>query len=219
MHLSELVSLVNKVRATSKKTEKVAILAQGLRHVHGKEIELLASYLVGSTPQGRIGIGWRMIESAMPPDVGAGGLLTLADVDVTLQAIAVDQGPGSSERKSAVLRRLFDRADTEERRFLTQLLLGEVRQGALEGLLLEAIAKAAALPVWDVRQAMMFKGNIGEVARLALDESAGGLARIGFQLFAPIAPMLANAAEDLDEAFERLGEAAFEFKLDGARIQ
>src|SRR6185436_1067875 len=141
MHLAELVSLVNKVRATSKKTEKVALLAHGLRQVHGKEIELLALYLVGTAPQGRIGIGWRMIESATPLAVGPGGLLTLADIDLTLQEIAAGQGAGSSERKSVVLGRLLERADAEERRFLTQLMIGEVRQGALEGVLLEAIAK------------------------------------------------------------------------------
>ena len=219
MHLADLVALVHSVRATTKKTEKVAILAHGLRQVHGKEIELLASYLVGTIPQGRIGIGWRLIETATPSAVGESGSLTLADLDLVFEALAADQGAGSMERKISSLRRLLERASMEERQFLTQLLLGEVRQGALEGLLLEAVAKAAALPSSEVRQASMFNGNIGEIARLALDGGVAGLARIGFQLLMPVAPMLANTAEDPGEALERLGEAAFEFKLDGARIQ
>ena len=219
MHLSELVALVHRVRATSRKTEKTAILAHGLRLVHGKEIELLAAYLVGAIPQGRIGIGWRLIEQAPPSSDGTGGGLTLADVDIVLEELAADQGAGSVERRVGTLRRLYERANAEERGFLTQLLLGEVRQGALEGILLEAVANAAALPSSDVRQAMMFNGNIGAIARLALEEGSTGLARIGFRLFSPIAPMLANAVDDTGEALERLGEAAFEFKLDGARIQ
>jgi DNA ligase-1 len=219
MRVSDLVSLVEAVRATVKKNEKVALLARVLRDARGRDAELLASYLSGTAPQGRIGIGWRTIESATPPEPGTGGELTLADVDAMMDALASDQGPGSMERKVTRIRRLFERADRREHRFLVQLLLGEVRQGAEEGLILEAVAKAAVLPIADVRQAMMFSGNVGAVARLSLDEGAPGLAGIGFQLLRPIAPMLANTAEDPTEALERLGEVAFEFKLDGARIQ
>src|SRR3990170_510535 len=97
--------------------------------------------------------------------------------------------------------------------------MGEVRQGALEGLVLEAIARAADLPTTDVRQAAMFAGSIGELAQAAIEEGASGLGRFSLRLLSPVAPMLANPAGDAEEALERLGEAAFEYKLDGARLQ
>jgi len=220
MKLDELVSLVAAVRATPKKTEKVTRLATGLRQVGGRELVLLASYLAGSMPQGRIGVGWKLIKAAMPREAPPPATpLTLTDIDQTMNLLAADQGNGSFERRTMELGRLFERAVPEERRFLGELLLGEIRQGALEGLLLEAITKAADVPPTAVRSAMMFGGNIGDVARLALEEGAAGLARIEFQLLNPIAPMLANAAADPAEALERLGESSFEYKLDGVRIQ
>ena len=135
-----------------------------------------------------------------------------------LDGIASDEGAGSTARKIQALRGLFQRAGLAEREFLAQLLMGEVRQGALEGLLLDAIAKAANLLQAEVRQSFMFSGNIGEVARAALEQGAAGL-RFGLRLLTPVSPMLANSAEDTSEALNRMGEAAFEFKLDGARIQ
>jgi DNA ligase 1 len=119
----------------------------------------------------------------------------------------------------AELGRLFGRATPEERRFLSQLLVGEIRQGALEGVLLDAIAKAAGLPPGDIRQAFMFAPDIGTLARAALEEGRAGLGRFALTLFKPVAPMLAASAEDVDEALGRLDDAAWEYKLDGARIQ
>ncbi|WP_447863378.1 ATP-dependent DNA ligase [Nitrospira calida] len=219
MRLARLVEVVANVRATTKKTEKVALLAECLRQTQGKETELASLYLSGALRQGRIGVGWRMIQEAMVEGAASGESLTLTEVDQVFDGIATDQGAGSTERKIGALRRLFERAGPEERRFLAQLVMGEIRQGALEGLLLDVIAKAAVLPSGDVRQAFMFSGNIGEVARAALEEGAAGLSRFSLRLFTPVAPMLANSAEDVEEALDRLEEAAFEYKLDGARIQ
>jgi DNA ligase 1 len=219
MQLTRLVEVVSKVRATTKKTEKTALLADFLRQTQGKETELAALYLSGALPQGKIGVGWRMIQEAMIEGQPSGEPLTLTDLDQVFDAIATDQGPGSTERKIGTLRRLYQRAIPEERQFLAQLIMGELRQGALEGLILDAVAKAARLQAGDVRQAMMFSGKLGEVARAAVEEGAPGLSRFSLRLFTPIAPMLANSADDVGEALERLGQAAFEFKLDGARIQ
>src|SRR5262245_7456469 len=219
MELKRLVESVIAVRATSKKTEKTQLLANLLRQAQGKDIELLALYLVGTLPQGRIGIGWRIIEQASADLPTADSSLSLHQIDQILNDIAKDQGAGSTARKIQVLRGLFERASPSERDFLTQLLMGEVRQGALEGLLLDAIAKASNLPPAEVRQAFMFSGNIGEVARAALEQGAAGLARFSLRLLTPVSPMLANSADDPAEALDRMGEAAFEFKLDGARIQ
>jgi len=219
MRLSTLVQIVDRVRATPRKTEKVALLADLLRPARGREAELAALYLTGTLPQGRIGLGWRTLPSAMMDASPEGDRLTLADVDRAAEAIAGESGAGSGERKAQALRALFARADAAERRFLVELLVGELRQGALEGLLLEAIAQASGLPAADVRQAAMYSGHVGEVARAALEEGAAGLGRFSLRLLSPVAPMLASTAGDVDAALERLGEATFEYKLDGARIQ
>jgi ATP-dependent DNA ligase I len=219
VELETLVDLVGRVRATPKKTEKIALLADFLRRTEGRETELAALYLSGTLPQGRIGIGYRTIQAAAHEGPSSGDPPSLLDVDRAFESIAADEGPGSAERKTRVLRGLMARTDGGGRRFLAELIMGELRQGALDGLVLDAVAKASGLPPADVRQAAMFSGHLGEVARAALTEGAAGLSRFTLRLLSPIAPMLANAAEDVGEALERLGEAAFEYKLDGARIQ
>ena len=219
MELAELVALVGRLRATTKKTEKVALIAALLQQAREREIELLALYLTGTLAQGRIGIGHRGLQAAMPSGPPIGEALTLAGLDQTLAGLAKEQGQGSAERRARGLRTLLERAEPAGRQFLFELLTGEVRQGALDGLVLEAIAKASALPAAEVRQASMFAPTIGALARTALEEGSAGLARFSLQLLSPVAPMLANPAGDAEEALERLGEAAFEYKLDGARLQ
>jgi DNA ligase-1 len=217
--LSRLVDGVGRIRATSRKTEKVAVIAELLKEARGEEISLVALYLSGTLPQGRIGLGWRSIQAAMTDAPASGESLGLADVDRAFSAIQAETGPGSADRRVRILRGMLERADLEQRRFLMGLVAGEIRQGALDGLVLDAIAKAAALPQAEVRQASMYSGSLGDVARAALEEGASGLSRFAMRLLSPVAPMLANAAEDPGDALERLGEAAFEYKLDGARIQ
>jgi len=219
MRLAELVALVGRLRATSKKTEKVAQIAALLQQAREREIELLALYLTGTLAQGRIGIGYRGLQAAMPSGPAIGEPLTLAGLDQALSELAKQQGQGSAERRARGLRALLERAEPPGREFLFALLTGEVRQGALDGLVLEAIAKAAALPAAEVRQASMFAPSIGALARAALEQGSAGLARFSLQLLSPVAPMLANPAEDPEEALERLGEAAFEYKVDGVRLQ
>jgi ATP-dependent DNA ligase I len=219
MQLASLVEVVGQVRATTKKTEKVRLLADFLRQTLDRETELAALYLSGSLPQGKIGVGWRMIEAAISGNSPKGTSLTLLEVDQILDDIASSQGPGSADKKLKALRHLFERTSAEERSFVSGLLMGEIRQGALEGLILDAVSKAANLPSNEVRQAMMFSNNLGEVAVAALQQGAAGLSRFTLRLLTPVSPMLANSSESVSEALERLGEAAFEYKLDGARIQ
>lgn len=219
MELAHLVDVVVRVRATPKKSEKVALLAEALRETHARETELATLYLTGSLPQGKIGIGWSIIQKAMTGVAATGAPLTLLEVDAAFDRLATEQGPGSTERRVAELGRLFSRATPDERRFLSQLLVGEIRQGALEGLLLEAIAKAAHLAPADVRQAAMFAPHVGALARAALEEGSAGLSRFSLTLFKPVVPMLANSADGVEDALGRLDQAAWEYKLDGARIQ
>jgi DNA ligase-1 len=217
--LARLVQVVERVRATSRKTEKIDLLADFLRQTSGRETEIAALYLSGTLTQGRIGLGWKTIEAAMTDAPPAGDPLSLLEVDQAFATIAGDQGQGSSRRRAGTLRAILERADPAERRFLVELVLGELRQGALEGLLQDAIAKAAGLPAPDVRHAAMFSANLGEVCRAALEQGAAGLSRFTMRLLSPVAPMLASPAEDVQDAMHRLGEGAFEYKLDGARIQ
>ena len=219
MDWAALVGLVARVRATSKKGEKVGLIAEALRGASGRDIELLALYLTGSLPQGRIGVGWSTLRAAMPAGPPAGEPLTLAALDDALGAIAGVGGPGSTDARARALRAVLQRTDEAGRRVLFELLTGELRQGALEGLVVEAIARAAGLATGDVRRAAMFAGGVGELARAALEEGAAGLGRFSLRLLSPVAPMLASPAGDAGEAIERLGEAAFEYKVDGARLQ
>lgn len=236
MQLAQLIQAVDRVRATTKKSEKVRLLAEVLRQTSGQETTLAALYLSGSLPQGKIGIGWNIIQRAMqetpsfsPTNPGvlgstpfpgpAGEPLTLLEIDRVLGTLASERGSGSTERRVTELGKLFSRAKPEERQFLSQLIIGEIRQGALEGVLLDAIAVAAELPPANVREASMFAPNIGELAQAALEKGSSGLAGYSLRLFDPVAPMLANSAADVDEALDRLERAAFEYKLDGARIQ
>ena len=219
MELARLVDTVEQVRATTKKSEKIRILADMLRATRGQETVLTSLYLSGSLPQGKIGVGWNLIQHAMQAASATGEPLTLLEVDRVLGTLAAERGPGSTERRIMELGKLLGRATPEEQRFLSQLLIGEIRQGALKGVILEAIATAAELPSRDVREADMFAPNIGELAQVALEKGSAGLARFSLRLFVPVAPMLANSADDVDEALQRFDRAAFEYKLDGARIQ
>jgi DNA ligase-1 len=208
------------VRSTPKKTEKVARIAAVLSEASPRDAELSALYLCGTLPQGRIGVGWSAIERALAGSAEPDAVpLTLDDVDRALTEVASAKGAGSGERRAAALRAIVARATDDERRFLAQLLLGETRQGAQEGLVLEAVAKAAGLSPASVREAAMYAGDVGRVARAALEQGAAGLSAFSLRVLSPIAPMLANPADDVGAAIDRLGEAAFEYKVDGARIQ
>ncbi|TMH48214.1 MAG: ATP-dependent DNA ligase, partial [Betaproteobacteria bacterium] len=145
--------------------------------------------------------------------------LTLAQVDEALASISQIKGEGSAAERQRLLAELFARATAPEQDFLARLLLGELRQGALEGIMLDAIAKAANLPPGRVRAAAMRAGGLAAVAKAALTEGEKGLARFALRVFQPVQPMLAQPAEDVADALERLGTAAFEWKLDGARVQ
>src|SRR5881628_4081530 len=147
------------------------------------------------------------------------GSLELAEVDRTLERLAQTTGKGSTQAKDQLLRQLFARATQEEQEFLFRLMIGELRQGALEWLVTEAVARATGLDSDLVRRAAMLAGDLGAVAHVALTEGAQGLARYRVELLRPLQPMLAQAADDVLDALTQLGEAAFEYKLDGARIQ
>jgi DNA ligase 1 len=215
-----LVEASQRVGATSARLAKVRELAACLREFDPSEIEIGVHYLAGDTPQGRFGIGYSLLREVSADAAAPTPNLSVCDVDQRLGEVADMRGPGATTRRVNALRELFSRATAGEQEFLIRLLIGELRQGALAGVMIDAIAAAAGLPVAQVRRAAMYSKSLGSVARLALLEGAAGLGRFQLEILSPIAPMLAQTAADPGEALRELGgEVAFEWKMDGARIQ
>jgi DNA ligase-1 len=183
------------------------------------EIALAAGYLCGVVPQSKLGVGWASLQAAASGPAAESATVELAELDAALDLIARTAGKGSAETRQRLLRELLARLTDDERRFLVGLVTGELRQGALEGLVLEAVARAAGVPADELRRAVMLAGDLARVARAALTEGSAGLGRFNVQLFRPVLPMLAGTAESEAEALAELGEAALEWKLDGARVQ
>jgi DNA ligase-1 len=219
MVLQELVATSRQVAATSGRRAKIVLLAALLQRTPADEIEIAIAALSGSLRQGRIGVGYAALRAARPERAADRPTLELATVDAALDQVARAGGKGSAAAKDRLLRELFAQGTEEEQEFLFRLLIGELRQGALEGLMVEAVARAAGLELDGVRRATMLAGGLGPVAHAALTDGAAGLARFRLELFRPLQPMLAQTADDVATALAQLGEAAFEYKLDGARIQ
>jgi DNA ligase 1 len=219
MQLYDIVTTSQSVRETSARSDKIRHLAARLRHVEPDDIETAVALLSGEPRQGRIGLGPAALHAAMRPDAAPAPELTLAEVDATLGRIAQTSGAGSTTDRARLIGELFARATKDEQEFLQRAVLGELRQGAVEGLMVEAVAQAAGLPIGEIRRALMVSGDLRAVATAALTEGRPGLVRISVRLFRPLKPMLAQTAEDSREALKQLGSAAFEYKLDGARIQ
>ena len=219
MLLVDLVTTSRRVAETRSRSEKTGALADLLRRLAPDEIDIAVAFLSGHLRQGRIGLGGAAVRNAMPGSAAAGPSLTLREVDAAFERIASVSGAGSTAERGRLLSDLLSRATREEQDFLVRLLYGELRQGALAGLMAEALAAAAEVPADEVRRALMLAGGLTEVARAVLTEGRPGLGRFHLQLFRPLQPMLAQPAGDVSEALERLGEAAFELKLDGARVQ
>ncbi len=218
MQFSHVVSTSGRVAATSKRLEKIGLIAALLEQLLLEEVEIAVSFLSGSTRQGRIGIGYSTLrEAAGSP--AAEPSLELLEVDRAFETLKAMQGSGSAGRKLELLKSIFSRATGEEQGFLIGLIGGELRQGALEGIMLEAVARASHVPVERIRRAAMMAGAIPTVARAALAHGEAGLSEYEVKLFRPVQPMLAQTAEDAAEAIVELGEAALEWKLDGARVQ
>ena len=218
--LAPLVDTSQRVGATSSRLAKVRELAGLLRTLQPEEIETAVHYLSGEIRQGRIGIGYASLRSAADSRPAATPALSIVEVDSLLSEIEAIRGAGSTANRAIALTSLFSRATTPEQHFLLRLLTGELRQGALEGVMLDAIASASDIPVAQVRRAAMYSKSVGVMARTALLQGEPGLRKFHLELFSPVYPMLAQTAADVGEALKVLeGDVAFEWKMDGARIQ
>jgi DNA ligase-1 len=218
MLLVRVVETSERVAETSRRLEKIELLATLLKQLNGDECEIAVAYLCGFTRQGRIGVGYAALRDSVAPAAESGSL-EIVDVDRAFASLAAIQGRGADAQRRESLRGLMAHATAPEQRFLSALLFGEIRQGALEGVMVEALARASGAAAGEVRRAVMMAGDIARVARSVLQEGPAGLAPYTIQLFRPVQPMLAQTAGDVEGAIADLGEAALEFKFDGARVQ
>jgi DNA ligase-1 len=219
MLLERVVAASKAVSATRSRLKKAAALGECLRAMEPSERPLGVSYLIGELPQGKIGVGRSALGVARDVPAAAEASLSLRDVDDAASAIAAISGAGSTARRKRALADVFGRATAAEQECLVRLIAGALRQGALAGLMVDAVARATELDIVDVRRAYMVSGDLGAVAAAAMNEGGAGLDRFRLELFRPILPMLAQPADDVAAVFERMDTAAFELKLDGARIQ
>jgi DNA ligase-1 len=221
MKFAVIARTSRRLARTARRGEKVGLLAAVLTEAPAEEIEIATAYLSGAVRQDRLGLGWATIQKAMPEAAAESPTAELTEVHAVLEAIARTGGKGSAQAKQQLLHDLLARLTAEEQQFLAGLLLGELRQGALEGLVIEAVARASGRPAAEVRRALMMAGDLPSVAGAALggDLSGSGLSSFAVRPFQPVLPMLAGSAEDVDQALAELGEAAVEYKLDGARVQ
>ena len=219
MLLADLVDTSQRVAATTKRSEKTVAMADLLRGAAADEIAVVVTMLAGEPRQSRMGVGWATVGTV---DVEPAAVATLhpLDVDAVLDELVATGGTGSQGARAGLLAGLFERATADEAFFLRRLLLGDLRQGALEGVVVEAVAKAADVPSALVRRALMLGGDLGETATLALTGGAEALGLVRLEVLRPVRPMLASSAGSASEALVSVrGKASVEWKLDGARIQ
>jgi DNA ligase-1 len=218
MMLHELAAVSAALAATRSRGEKVRVLAACLRALEPAERETAVAWLAGVLLGGRVSLGPAAVRAAQTAPAAAPSL-TITAAARELDALRAIAGKGSGARREQALAGLLAVATEPEQQFLIGLLLGELRQGALEGVMTEAIAAAADVPAADVRRASMLAGRLVPVASAALAEGRAGLERFRLTLYEPVAPMLASPAKDMGAALEALGSAVLEYKLDGARVQ
>ncbi|MDB4915155.1 MAG: ligB [Gemmatimonadetes bacterium] len=216
---ADVVATSAEVAATSGRLAKVALLADLLQRVPHDELRTVIGFLIGWPRQNKLGVGWAAVSKARDQQPAPDATLTVHDADVAFDALLATTGKSSSARRAQILTALFGRATEAEQRFLGALIVGEVRQGALEGVLVEAIAKAAVLPPERVRRAAMLAGDLATVGEAVLSRGAEALHAYGLELFRPVSPMLADSAESVADALTGDAEQLVEWKLDGARIQ
>ena len=218
MLLADLVACADEVAATSSRTAKIEALAELLRAAGDREAGIVAGLVAGDPRQGRVGVGWATV-AALRTRPAAQASLSVADLDAMLEAVAGASGDGSNQRRLGLLGDFLARATGAETDFVRRLLVGGLRQGASEGVVVEAVARAADVPAAAVRRALMLAGDLGETAEIALSLRRPGLDAVGFRPMRPIRPMLASTADDAASAVAELGRCSVEWKLDGIRIQ
>ncbi|MGI5446767.1 ATP-dependent DNA ligase [Streptomyces sp. CA-243310] len=217
MLLAEVARVSREVSETSARSAKTALLAEVFASAPAEEAAVVVSYLAGRLPQGRPGIGWRTLGREIDP--APGPTLTVGEVDAAVTELAAVAGPGSRVERHRIVDALFGAATEAEQRFLRGLLFGEVRQGALDAVALDAVAAATGVPAAALRRAVMVDGSLPRVAAAVLADGAQALEGVTLRVGRPVQPMLAGTAASVTQALAALGPCAVEEKLDGIRVQ
>lgn len=217
MLLSRLAHVSQEVAAASARSRKIALLGELFRAAEADDVPIVIPYLAGRLPQGRLGIGWKLLDQGIAP--AARPTLTVRDVDARLSRIGAVAGTGSQAERRRLVGELLAAATEEEQRFLFGLLTGEVRQGALDAHAVEGLAEATGAAPADVRRAVMLAGALQTVAQALLADGPAALERFRLTVGRPVLPMLAQTASSVSEAVGKLGACAVEEKLDGIRVQ
>jgi DNA ligase 1 len=219
--LRSLVGTSGEISATRSRSAKTRLIAEALRTADAEEVQTVVSYLSGELRQRRIGVGWRSLQKLTAP--AAEPTLTVAETHDAFERMSQVSGPGSQAARAELVEDLFGRATADEQRYLALLVMGELRQGALDGVMLTAVAEASGVPDRVVRRAVMLCGATGPVAAAALSEGEQALGRFGLEVGRPLRPMLAASAPDVATAMTRVATddtpAALEWKVDGIRVQ
>jgi ATP-dependent DNA ligase I len=216
--LADVVAASRELTATSSRSAKVAILAELLGRLDPNEVPVAVGFLAGVPRQGRVGVGSSTIYGIERPPAPE-ATLTIADLDRAITEVGRMTGGGSATQRKAILGELLARATDGEADFVKRLFTGELRQGALAGLMIDAIAKAAGVSGQLARRALMLSGDLTRTAEIAITEGEQGLRAVGLEIFRPILPMLASTAASVAEAVGSFDRSSVEWKLDGIRIQ
>ena len=219
MLLHDVAMASAEVAATSRRLAKIERLAALLRAASPEELAIVVAMVAGEPRQGKIGIAWTQLAAARDLVPAESPSMAVGEVDATLTAIQATRGAGAARRRAEQIAHLFQRATAPERDFLSRLITGEVRQGALEGVVAEAVAAAAQVPAAGVRRAAMLAGDLPSVAVALRDAGPAALARFDLQVMRPVQPMLADTADTVTDAIAATGDTLVEWKLDGARVQ
>ncbi|HEY7401421.1 MAG TPA: ATP-dependent DNA ligase [Actinomycetota bacterium] len=217
MLFEEIAHTSADVAVTSSRLKKIERLSSCLAALRPDEVPVAVAYLSGALPHGSIGVGWASVRDMPRPVKQA--RIELLEVDATLRRVGEMTGAGSQAARRSELTSLFERMTEAEQGFMRDLLTGGIRQGALESIMVDAVARAANAPVAKVRRAAMVAGDLGAVAASVLGGGENALEEFRLQVLTPLQPMLAQSANDVREAMERIRPASVEWKLDGARIQ
>jgi DNA ligase 1 len=216
--LADVVAASREVAGTTSRSRKVAILADLLGRLDPTELPLAVGFLSGAPRQGRVGVGDATIYGVEAAPA-AKASLTVGDLDRAIAEVLRATGAGSAARRRQLLRELLGRATEPEADFVRRLFTGELRQGALAGVMVDAVARAARVSPELARRALMLSGDLTRTAEIAMTEGEEGLRAVGFEIFRPILPMLASPAESVPAALVTFDRASVEWKLDGIRIQ
>jgi DNA ligase-1 len=215
---ADVVAASREVTVTSSRSRKVAILTELLSRLEPGEIAIAVAFLAGVPRQGRVGIGHATVHG-IDRRGAAEPSLEIEDVDRAIDEVQAATGAGSAAERRRILGGLLDRATAPEAGFARRLFTGQLRQGALAGVMVDAIAKAADVPGGLARRALMLSGDLGRTAEIAIGEGEDGLRAVGLEIFRPILPMLASTATSVSQAVTGFARSSVEWKLDGIRIQ